>query len=299
MPRTAARRPAPTDRPPPMGADGIRSAAFRINLRHLRALVAVAAAGSVSGAAEDLYRVRSAVTRSISELEGALGRQLFDRRSRGMSLNSYGQLVLVRAQRIEQEFAEARDQLVARAGIHHATDVVSLFASILNGRRLAVIASLAEKRNMPAVAREFGLTQPAISTALRDLEAGLGVALFERGGARPGADGRRRDRRVLLQAGACRAAPHRPRHRRQRGHAAGQRPRRRAAARPHADPAAGDRLAAGAPSAPARRPRTRARTTRWRRRCAAATSTSSSAHCAAPPTRRTCSRRRCSTIASR
>ncbi len=53
---------------------------FRINLRHLRALAAVAAAGSISSAAEGLYRVRSAVTRSISELEGALGRQLFDRR---------------------------------------------------------------------------------------------------------------------------------------------------------------------------------------------------------------------------
>jgi LysR family transcriptional regulator of gallate degradation len=43
-----------------------------------------------------------------------------------------------------------------------------------------VIASLAEKRNMPAVAREFGITQPAISSALKDLESGLGVTLFNR-----------------------------------------------------------------------------------------------------------------------
>jgi LysR family transcriptional regulator of gallate degradation len=34
---------------------------------------------------------------------------------------------------------------------------------------------------MVAVAREFGITQPAISRALKDLESGLGAALFERG----------------------------------------------------------------------------------------------------------------------
>jgi LysR family transcriptional regulator, regulator for genes of the gallate degradation pathway len=159
----------------------IDSTALGINLRHLRALSAVAAAGTVAGAAEGLFRVPSAVTRSISELESALDRQLFDRRSRGMALNAYGQLVLVRARRIEQEFEEARAQLAARGSGRPSADVQSLFASILNGRRLAVVASLAEKRNMPAVAREFGITQPAISTALKDLEAGLGVALFDRG----------------------------------------------------------------------------------------------------------------------
>src|SRR5688500_10430133 len=79
-------------------------AALGINLRHLRAFSAVAAAGSIAGAAESLYRVASGVTRAISELEGELGRPLFERRARGMALNSYGELVLVRARRIEREF---------------------------------------------------------------------------------------------------------------------------------------------------------------------------------------------------
>ena len=154
-------------------------AALNINLRYLRALSAVAAAGSIAGAAEGLYRVPSAVTRSISELELALGRPLFERRARGMALNAYGDLVLARTRRIEAEFDAARIQLAARGSIA-AADVHSLFASILNGRRLAVVASLAEKRSMPSVAREFGITQPAISAALKDLEGRLGVALFDR-----------------------------------------------------------------------------------------------------------------------
>ncbi len=156
------------------------SVALGINLRHLRAFSAVAAAGSVAAAADALYRVASAVTRSVLDLEAALGRPLFDRRARGMALNAYGELVLVRALRIEREFEEARTQLVARGGMDGGTDVHSLFTSILHGRRLAVVASLAQKRNMPAVAREFGITQPAISSALKDLESGLGVALFTR-----------------------------------------------------------------------------------------------------------------------
>lgn len=160
---------------------GRQAGGLRINLRHLGALTAVVAAGSVAGAAEGMYRVRSAVTRSILELEGALGRQLFDRRSGRLALNAYGGLVLARAHRIEKEFEEARAQLVTRGGIRSSADVQALFASILNGRRLAIFASLAEKRNMQAVAREFNVTQPAISIALKALEDGLGVALFERG----------------------------------------------------------------------------------------------------------------------
>jgi len=154
--------------------------ALAINVRHLHALSAVAAAGSVAGAAEALCRVSSAVTRSIAELERSLGRPLFERRARGMAITSYGELVLARTRHIEREFEAAREHLAARATGAASTDVHSLFASILNGRRLAVIAGLADRRSMPAVAREFGLSQPAISAALKDLESRLGLALFER-----------------------------------------------------------------------------------------------------------------------
>lgn len=154
--------------------------ALALGLRPLRALVAVADAGSTRAAAEGLFRVASAVTRSIAELEQALGRPLLERRARGMVPNAHGALVIRRVRRIEQAFAAARAQLVARAGISPAADTRSLFASIQNGRRLAVIASLADRRPMGAVAEEFGITQPAVSAALKALESGLGTALFER-----------------------------------------------------------------------------------------------------------------------
>jgi LysR family transcriptional regulator, regulator for genes of the gallate degradation pathway len=156
------------------------STAQAINLRHLRVLAAVAHAGSVARAAEGLFRVSSAVTRSIGELEKSLSKPLFERHARGMVLTRFGEIVLVRAQRIEREFDEARVQLEARGGLGAKADPRSLFAAILNGRRLAVFTSLAEKRNMAVVARDFGITQPAISAALRDLEQGLSATLIER-----------------------------------------------------------------------------------------------------------------------
>ena len=160
--------------------DDRHAEALTINLRHLRAAIAVATHGSIARAAEELFRVSSAVTRSIAELESALGLPLFERRARGMVANAYGESVLLRARRIEQEFDEAGQQLVARGGVKPSHDLQSTFASILNGRRLAILASLAEKRSMAAVAREFGVTQPGISAALKDLEAACGIPIFER-----------------------------------------------------------------------------------------------------------------------
>ena len=151
-----------------------------INLRHLRALSAVASAGSATKAARRLFRVSSAVARAVSELEDALGVPLFERRPRGMVTTGYGECVLTRARRIEREFDEARMQLVARGGVSAAQDVHAAFASILNGRRLAVFASLADKRSMAVVAQEFDITQPAISVTVKALETDLDVRLFDR-----------------------------------------------------------------------------------------------------------------------
>jgi LysR family transcriptional regulator, regulator for genes of the gallate degradation pathway len=79
-----------------------RSSTLAINLRHLHVLCAVADAGSIAQAADGLYRVSSAVARSISELEAVLAVSLFERHSRGMLPNASGEIVLVRARRIER-----------------------------------------------------------------------------------------------------------------------------------------------------------------------------------------------------
>jgi LysR family transcriptional regulator of gallate degradation len=175
----------PSVKPPPTRQKVItgrqaQPLALAINLRHLRALSAVAAAGSASKAAHRMYRVPSAIAHAIAQLERAVGVPLFERRTRGMVTTAHGECVLARARRIERELDEARVQLVASGGVSAKQDVQSTFSSILNGRRLAVLASLTERRNMAVVAREFDITQPAVSLTVKALETDLGVALFER-----------------------------------------------------------------------------------------------------------------------
>lgn len=152
---------------------------MKVNLRHLQAFAAVASAGSVTQAADALFRVASAVTRAVAELEASLGVALFERKARGMLLNAYGKAVQVRTLRIGQEFITASQELASGSGTHRS-EAWSLLATLFSGRRLAMLASLAGMHNMPAVARSFGVTQPAISALVRELEARCGCPLFTR-----------------------------------------------------------------------------------------------------------------------
>lgn len=171
----------------PVNAGG----ALQLNLRHLQAFSAVAATGSVTQAADTLFRVASAVTRAVAELEACLGVSLFERKARGMLMNVYGEAVRVRAQRVEQEFAAAclelagSDAAAPRQAMEaiqavEAIEARSLLASMFSARRLALFASLSELHNMPAVAAAFGVTQPALSALVRELESRTGRTLFTR-----------------------------------------------------------------------------------------------------------------------
>ena len=156
--------------------------ALQINLRHLQAFSAVAATGSVTQAAEALFRVASAVTRAVAELEASLGVSLFERKARGMLLNVYGEALRVRAQRVEQEFVAACQELASgeQGAPRNALEARGLLASMFSGRRLALFASLSELHNMPAVASAFGVSQPAISALVRELETRTERTLFTR-----------------------------------------------------------------------------------------------------------------------
>jgi LysR family transcriptional regulator of gallate degradation len=145
-----------------------------VSLRHLHAFSAVAAAGGIRRSSESLYRASSAVARSVAALEDALEVQLFERKGRGMLLTAAGELVRLRADRIEAELREVRDdalRLRAKVGGIEA---------LLNERRLQAAALLAEMHYMPGVAQAMGTSQSAVSQAIARLEGMLGTPLFLR-----------------------------------------------------------------------------------------------------------------------
>lgn len=71
--------------------------------RHIQFLNAVAEAGSISAASRTLGMTQSALSKIVARVEDELGARLFDRRARGVELNSYGRVFLERVNRIGME----------------------------------------------------------------------------------------------------------------------------------------------------------------------------------------------------
>ncbi|WP_144141319.1 LysR family transcriptional regulator [Paraburkholderia sp. BCC1884] len=151
-----------------------------LNLAQLRAFRLVAEMGSATRAATALFRAQSAVTRSVQELEAALGEPLFDRGPSGMLPTPVGRAVLQRCERIFAELEELAQWCSARQARRRPTAEGALPAYLLNTRRLQLFVALARHRHMPSAAKTFGISQPAVSTAIRVLESGAGLSLFHR-----------------------------------------------------------------------------------------------------------------------
>jgi DNA-binding transcriptional LysR family regulator len=78
-----------------------------VTLRQFRYFIAVAESGSTAAASRMLNIAQSAVTKSLIELEAELGRQLFERSSRGMALTPQGHRFLAGARKVLASVAEA------------------------------------------------------------------------------------------------------------------------------------------------------------------------------------------------
>ncbi|MDO9018609.1 MAG: LysR family transcriptional regulator [Deltaproteobacteria bacterium] len=143
-------------------------------LDQLRALIAVAEAGSFSAAARRLQRVQSAVSTSMANLESQLGVALWDRSTRVPQLTEQGRAVLAGAQRVCAEVDTLRRLSAGLAGGLEAS--VSLCVD-----QLFPIAPLVElcqdfAREFPSVdLRVDTQTLSAVSARVVDGRATLGV----------------------------------------------------------------------------------------------------------------------------
>jgi LysR family nitrogen assimilation transcriptional regulator len=92
-----------------------------LTLKSLRTLVAVAHAGSLTGASAALGLAQSAVSRQVSELERALGGALFHRTGRGVAATDLALDLLPRVERLIQQAQDlvqrSRDMASTPAGL--------------------------------------------------------------------------------------------------------------------------------------------------------------------------------------
>ena len=97
-----------------------------MNLRALRYFVAIADAGSLTGAAQAISIAQPALTRQLRELETDLGVQLLQRTPRGVLLTQAGVTLYESAQRMLAEAALVRRQLASRHAASGATVVLGV-----------------------------------------------------------------------------------------------------------------------------------------------------------------------------
>jgi len=162
------------------GADAQAPPPVEANMRRLRAFVAVAQCNSVNRAAERLHVTQSAVTRAVRALEDELGLTLFDRSPRGMITTEYGDILGERARRALGYLDSAERELAA---MQHGDDAPrsarGLVAKVAQ-RHLQTVSAIADHQTETAAAQQLGISQPAITLALRDLEDMVGAQLFVR-----------------------------------------------------------------------------------------------------------------------
>ncbi|NIY47461.1 LysR family transcriptional regulator [Cedecea colo] len=150
-----------------------------LKIMQIRAFCMVAERGTVSEAAINLFRTQSAITRSIRDLEHTLATPLFERHASGMMLTEMGKCVLPRARRAIQELhliPPQLNRLKERDRVREDAEPIWLF----NLRRLQIFLALYRLHHTQSVANALGISQPAVSAALKVLEKGASVTLFQR-----------------------------------------------------------------------------------------------------------------------
>jgi DNA-binding transcriptional LysR family regulator len=91
--------------------DNIETIERRLKLHDVRVLMAVAEAGSMSKAAKRLGTVQPALSRSIAELEHALGVRLLDRGARGVAPTAYGRALIKRGIAVFDELRQGIEDI--------------------------------------------------------------------------------------------------------------------------------------------------------------------------------------------
>ena len=150
-----------------------------ISVRQARTFLKVTDKGSITKAAAALNRSQTSVTKTIKDMENALGLELFSRFSRGVKLSVYGETLLPKAQAALEEFRKA-EAFVPPATLRAFHSAAHFFCMDVSDKWLDALIAAAETRSVAAAGQQLGVTSSAVSASLRKLQDSLGVTLFER-----------------------------------------------------------------------------------------------------------------------
>jgi len=133
---------------------------WAFNLRHLRAIAAIAQLGTMNAAAQAVNLTQPAITQALARTEAMLGAPLFMRQHHGMTPTGAARLLVPR---IEAALAHVASNRVTMAG-------------------LRAFLALAEAGSYTAAAQQVGLAAPSLHRAVGELALALRRVLVERHG---------------------------------------------------------------------------------------------------------------------
>ena len=146
---------------------------FDLNLRHLRALLAIREHGSITAAADVVSLSQPALTQGLAKLERQFGYTFFERRSGGMVPTPMGEIVIERARAALDHLSQAAKGL---SGVFQYPE------RLMTMTQLRAFLALAEAGSFAAAAHGSTLSQTAVHRAVGDLEQMIGGKLVERRG---------------------------------------------------------------------------------------------------------------------
>ncbi|AFK54086.1 LysR family transcriptional regulator [Tistrella mobilis] len=149
-----------------------------MELRQLRYFVAVADAGSFSGAAAALGVIQPTVSQHIQRLESRLHTNLFERYPRGVRLTHAGQRFLRSARRIIYELDQATGQAGRIARAEAGALSIGFYVSLSTGPLRTALAAF--RAEAPEVALELQEgSPPDLLAALREHRIDVALTVLE------------------------------------------------------------------------------------------------------------------------
>lgn len=120
-----------------------------MELRVLQYFLAVARENSISGAAEFLHLSQPTLSRQLKELEEELGKQLFIRGNRRITLTEEGMILRKRAEEVVELIQKAEDEIAASDDM--LAGDISIGAGETDGNRFLIKAMNAIQQDYPLV----------------------------------------------------------------------------------------------------------------------------------------------------
>lgn len=142
------------------------------NIRHLRAIDAVARNVSVSRASAEINLSQPAVTQAIAKMESTIGRTLFDRRQNGSYPTAAGEVFLHRVRRFLDQIDRALSDVKANDGAQPLSWHVT-------SAQIRCLLAIAKSTSFSQAARSVGISTASLHRAAREIEATLQRPLYQ------------------------------------------------------------------------------------------------------------------------